>query len=136
MTKKTLSLRLTSRSDQPEQSGAANGGPNGLGPAASLQIAEYFIMNAQIELALDQIRRIDRSARLIIGGNLQARALDRGTLNLLKASVTRQARDAADMQQRLEEGGAADQLCADLANLVVYFDEALLEIERQLSRVH
>lgn len=114
------------------EAGAPKPGPL----AGALRIADLFTLAGSPAVALDHLRRTDRAARLVIGGNLEAHALDRDRLERLRVSAARQADQARELQRKLAQSEAGDVLRGELALLIEFFEGALAEIERQLGPIH
>lgn len=79
----------------------------------------------------DQVADILQAARTVIGGTLRQGTLDRDTLKRMQASVLRQKEDARRLRAKLPP--AAPHV-GPLEEIDRFFQEALSEIERQISK--
>jgi hypothetical protein len=84
---------------------------------------------------LESLRQIHWAARQVISGNLEPPKLDRDKLQRLQASVRKQAEEAKVLQRRWADDPAGGALRAELAELLLYFDEAASKIGQQLAEV-
>ncbi len=110
--------------------------PRPSGPFVRLRVADLQSLTNQIELALDYVRHLDHSARLVIGGNLRTATLDRSRLERLQASVARQASDAKHVFECLDEATQKSALHNELRQLIEFLEDALVEIGQRLRQTH
>lgn len=101
--------------------------------AGAWRVADLLEMNHRSPAMLDALCRIHGASREVIGGNLARRVLDRNGLVRLEASVTRQASEARDLQQKLTSVRASEALQQELADLLDFYGDALREIARKLG---
>lgn len=118
---------------KPESNVAGAKGSHEAKFVGALRIADLLALSDRPAVVLDYLRKIDRSARQVIGGNLSAHSLNRDKLEHLRASVIRQASQARELQQRLAQAEASDVLQDELAEFIEFLEESLAETTRQLG---
>lgn len=96
-----------------------------------LRLADLAALDPASHELAEQLRALDRAARLVIGDNLARGSLGLAILHRLGACVDRQIQDAEALLAQFDGSGVSADDAARLAGLRDFLEASRREIDRQ-----
>lgn len=116
--------------------GTGSRGPSGSLLGGPLCLKDLLTSGDADPHLADKLHAVLQVARLVIGGNLDRRALDGGTLRRLRTSILNQRNDARSLRMKLAAGRAPEGVLEALVELDEFFGDAASKTESQIGPGH